>query len=222
MSFWQARAIGFASWWTQTYTRTAPIADAIDRRAEVESDVYEQLAVARGRDRRTTWAMASRVVRGMPADIAWRLAVERAPGRLRWHLAHPATVFGSSFLLLLPLGLAADLSREYELAWSAFVTWMTNALAAGIVAFGVVSMAGRRVSWGFLRWDLRGWRVFALCSMSFLGAVSAVWRLAPLPLEAVAALAWAGFGLALIGYATTVVAGLARHTREIDFRKVSS
>jgi hypothetical protein len=61
-------------WWVSFYTRSVPAHTAQERRDELLSDIYEQLADGRQRnlsrgsiDR----AVASRALRGVPADLSW-------------------------------------------------------------------------------------------------------------------------------------------------------
>ncbi len=60
-----------ALWWVDRYTRGLPEATRADRHAEVASDVWEHRASA-GDTRAAQLAIASRCVRGMPADLSWR------------------------------------------------------------------------------------------------------------------------------------------------------
>ena len=78
-------AIAVASWWVRLYTcgvdRT--IADA--RRAEFESDLWESLH-DRGRSDGSTarsLEILDRLVRGVPADLAWCFAERQSQGRAR-------------------------------------------------------------------------------------------------------------------------------------------
>jgi hypothetical protein len=73
---WASRAAGA---WTAAYTLglAAPVRDA--RRTEIASDVWEHHAdvVAEGRSAwRFVFGVVSRVVRGAPADLLWRVNVE--------------------------------------------------------------------------------------------------------------------------------------------------
>ncbi len=66
-----------ALWWVDRYTRDLAEDVRAERRAEIESDVWEHRAAARGS--RAQIAIASRCLRGVPADLSWRRA--RARGR---------------------------------------------------------------------------------------------------------------------------------------------
>lgn len=62
-----------ALWWVDRYTRGLTAAARGDRRAELESDIWEQRA-APGASKATQLAILSRCVRGVPADLSWRRA----------------------------------------------------------------------------------------------------------------------------------------------------
>jgi hypothetical protein len=60
--------------WTRCYTWRVPDASAVERRAEIESDLWESL---HDRVAESTWriscALLSRLVAGLADDVAWRL-----------------------------------------------------------------------------------------------------------------------------------------------------
>lgn len=76
--------VRLALWWVDRYTRGLPATARAERRAEVASDVWEHRASSGD-----TWpaqlAIASRCVRGIPADLSWRRSCARprltVPGR---------------------------------------------------------------------------------------------------------------------------------------------
>ncbi len=230
MTSGRPRSAGLAAWWVDVYTRTAPVDEAADRRGEVESDLHEQAAAAAARGtpaRRVSWEIAGRLVRGMPADLAWRVEVEQAPGRLRWHLQHPATVYAAALLVLIPLGLVADGTRTRGDVhrWSAAGALGLAALVgcAVVVAFGLVSLAYLRPSLGALRRvGARRVRPFLVCVMSFLWALAGVWRFVPNELSTVSALAWGFFGVALVAYLLAITVQAVVWLLRVDLRKVSS
>ena len=62
--------------WVYLYTAGLPADARLARRDEIESDLWEQLSDAsRGADRRdeAAWEAFGRCVRGIPADLFWRL-----------------------------------------------------------------------------------------------------------------------------------------------------
>lgn len=91
-----------ALWWVDRYTRGLPETARAERRAEVASDVWEHRASAGD-----TWpaqlAIASRCLRGIPADLSWRRSCAgrrlTVPGRgqilrgLGWAVAGIAYAF---------------------------------------------------------------------------------------------------------------------------------
>ncbi len=218
---------GLTRRWVALYTRTAPAEDASDRRAEMESDLFDQVSACIERSvspRQVSGQVLGRAVRGVPADVAWRLDVERAPGRLRWHLMHPSTVLLATWAFLFPINLIADGMASDEARWSAagFFGSATVALGAFLIAFAVVSVVlrgrdGLRVQ-GTTASDLR---VDVLCGMAVAYALSGIWRFAPDPLHAIAAVGYIAFGLLLVLYLLLAAYSFAR-SLVLDFRKVSS
>jgi hypothetical protein len=71
----------FAQWWADRYTRGLAEDVRARRRAEIASDVFEQVHAASATDGRATdggGAIAWRAARGIPADLAWRRQEKRA------------------------------------------------------------------------------------------------------------------------------------------------
>lgn len=111
------RAVTVAAWWAERYTRGLP-ADVRDRRrAEIASDVFEQLHAGGARGAAVTW----RVLRGVHADLAWRRGEQRLmeashrPTRLRatWAVVTqnwfaPLAVLVGIFDVLTAIGVATD------------------------------------------------------------------------------------------------------------------
>ncbi|HEX6724012.1 MAG TPA: hypothetical protein VF073_02105 [Gaiella sp.] len=65
-----------ALWWVDRYTRGGSEPARVARREEIASDVWEHRAVA-GAGPRVEFAVLSRCVRGIPADISWRRSRHR-------------------------------------------------------------------------------------------------------------------------------------------------
>ncbi len=213
--------------WVALYTRTAPIGDAADRRAEMESDLFDQASACNARSassRQMNSELLGRAVRGIPADIGWRLEVEQAPGRLRWHVRHPSTVLLATWAFLLPINQLADVRAADEARWSAagLLGAATVALGAFLIAFAIVSLAVRGPA-GLRprRSTARDVRVDVLCGMAVAYAVSGIWRFAPDPLQAIANAGYVAFGLLLVLYLMLVAYACFRLVF-LDFRKVSS
>jgi hypothetical protein len=81
-----ARGAAFARWWVDRYTRGLPPDVRERRRAEIASDVFEQVHGTEHRGHDVAW----RAVRGLHADLAWRREERRLvqgsyrpPSRLR-------------------------------------------------------------------------------------------------------------------------------------------
>ena len=71
------RAASLVERWVRLYTRDLPPSVARRRAAEIEADLHDHIENERARgagDRRIALAIASRMVRGVPADASWRLA----------------------------------------------------------------------------------------------------------------------------------------------------
>jgi hypothetical protein len=206
-----------AAWWVGAYTATAPEQDAADRRAEIAADVADELRTG---DDRTLLSrrISGRVLRGVAADLLWRISVERAPGRAAWHLAHPSALLGALTALLLPLVLIGDALRG---PWAAtfgralgLVDGAVVLLSAAILSVAITALLRRLTDRtrspraGPPRNPLRTARHWAGVAMCVAGATAAIWRFVPGPWGQVAAVSWAAFGLALVAWlaATTGLA----------------
>ena len=76
-------AIGLTRWWVRLYTRGLPSEMKYARRAEIESDLWEQGedAIANGsQPDETALQVFVRLLLGTPADLTWRLE-QRGAGR---------------------------------------------------------------------------------------------------------------------------------------------
>lgn len=69
--------VSFTRWWTDRYTRGLAEEVRDRRRAEIVSDVFEQVHAASAADGRGG-AVAWRAASGIPADLAWRRQEKRA------------------------------------------------------------------------------------------------------------------------------------------------
>lgn len=116
------RAERVVLWWVDRYTRGLAEPIRTERRDELRSDLWEHRA-ALGNGHGAQLALASRCLRGVPADLSWRLAGRggrRVPSRgsiargLGWALAA-----GASALLVLVHGLVASPLVGLELQGSA-------------------------------------------------------------------------------------------------------
>ena len=143
-----------ANGWTQAITRTAEPNTALDRRAEIASDVHEQLTDAWDRDALPAGSrsVVARVVRGMPADITWRVGLELRPSRFAWHLRNPSTAISTLFVAMIPLNVAADSNlhaaaagdRSWPLLDYRVPLWVATDFVGGcILLFAVLALATR-------------------------------------------------------------------------------
>jgi len=143
-------AASFADWWTRAYTRGLPADVSAERRAEIASDVFEQFADD-GAARATGTAIVGRTLRGVPADLTWRIEERRMlrnhrvtdarPTGLRalWATATqawftPIAVLVGIFSLLFALGVAfeADGKMPGRAVGPVFLLGFAVAMFAGL------------------------------------------------------------------------------------------
>jgi hypothetical protein len=222
------RAARVARWWVTSYTSTAPAPAAADRRAEIESDLFEQLrsGVDAG-EAHLARSVIGRTIRGVADDVAWRLEVERAPGRLDWHLAHPTTLLGVSLVLDCALEMVWDSSvHRFPL-----ITPLAELIHPTLLLLWAVTLSWALVGATRIRPHIEPrhvltaatWRRASICTMSVAFALAGLWRFAPDLWGEVSALAWAAFSVALLTFAATWLARLMRFARMVlDFGKVTS
>lgn len=70
--------------WVRLYTRNLPTPIARDRIDELAADLHDHITYERARglgDLRIAFHVASRMIRGLAADLAWRRRHARRPGR---------------------------------------------------------------------------------------------------------------------------------------------
>jgi hypothetical protein len=70
--------------WVRLYTRNLPPAIAERRIDELDADLHDHIAHERARgtgDRRIARSLAARMLRGLPADAAWRRSIARSSNR---------------------------------------------------------------------------------------------------------------------------------------------
>ena len=219
-------------WWVDVYTRVLPDPLGRDRRGELLADVYDQLlaghaaGLSPGRSsRRILW----RAVRGVPADLWWRLEVEWERDRLGWLLSNPSAVLTFLFIVLVPVTLLADVEREGVLR-EVFAPVM-GTLALLLVAYAL-AVATWRVTTrsGLFRTAptpglplLVRVRRFTLPAMFFFFALSGLWRDSPDPFGQIAAAAWGLFGISLaFNLGSFLLLLVRRRTSRLDFGKVPS
>ncbi|RYC14590.1 hypothetical protein [Nocardioides zhouii] len=218
MSLTDTTGARIARWWVHALTRTAEPTAGRDRRDEIASDVHEQLAEASGRGALAAGSrsVVGRVVRGVPADLVWRIRLEARPGRLAWHLRNPSTALTSAFLVMVPVNQMADAAwpGERHLVDYRVPLWAaTEALGVALLAF-VLWAAWARVRPGAVasaqkypsRSRAERLRRAATAFMAVSWAGSAVFRFGFV--EPIGAVCWGLFWLGLLLY-LVVLAGSA-------------
>lgn len=213
------RGARVAAWWVETITRTAERSVALDRRAEICSDTHDQLSDAwcRGALAAESRAVIGRVIRGVPADIAWRVGLEIRMSRFAWHLRNPSTAITSLFVVMLPLNVAADSAlpqgRSSLLAYRIPLWVATNFVGGCILLFAVLAFASRvRPRWAAgaeqfqSRSRLEAARRCATAALGVTLAGSAVFRFGALAL--VGGVFWLAFAACVLIYGSLLLATL--------------
>ena len=209
----------FALWWVEALTRTAERTAALDRRAEIASDVHEQLTDAWRRGVRTgSPAVIARVVRGMPSDISWRVALELRPGRFAWHLRNPSTAMTTLLVAMFPLNAAADSyvtdPESRPVVGHGAPLWAATYVVSGcILAVALLALAARlRPGWISSaeqfrpRSRLEGIRRRVTAALGVTLAASAVLRFTAL--DPVSGLLWVAFVLGVLVYLALLMVSL--------------
>jgi hypothetical protein len=162
------------------------------------------------------------VLRGIPADLTWRLEIEWTPARLRWHLRHPGTIVSWLFVPLVLVTLLEIPAERLVPAPHLLNMTLRNAslllavcLLGFVLAAAVWQLAVRRAA----PEDAPAARLGRLPRMrramtTLLGiclALAGLWRFAPGPLGQVGAYAWAAFAVCLLLYLAVMIgAGVCR------------
>jgi len=222
-----------AVWWCDRYTRSADAAVGEDRREELWADVQDQIALdnnaGTGRGAMSR-AVLGRALRGVPADLVWRLETEWVRDRFRSLLSQPETVLGGLFLALVPITAAGDVARssDMEPATKQLVSLSCVLLYTVAVAYALSRMRvvpPRRWVRALTGHQLARGLHLAMYS-SF--ALSGIWRFAPGPWSRVSFWAWVAFGVTLLANAALLLTRLiivvlrrAGH-QSLDLRKVPS
>lgn len=128
-------ALAWAAW----YTRDLDPATTRDRRDEIASDVWEQVAGQADRPAAALAAsIAGRVVRGIPADLAWRWrmpSLHPAPTAVRGAVAVAVVLSGAT----LALGIAALVRVAVGLARGEALPSVTTVASAAIGVTALVA-----------------------------------------------------------------------------------
>lgn len=134
--------------WVRVYTRGLDPEVREARRAEIDSDIFEQLTASHPNPRRTGAAIAGRTLRGVPGDLAWR-GEERAMDRTAVSALASGPTRHLRWLALIPLGVSTPFI-VFGLAWGT-----VGQVSVGI-ALVLISMVIWRVVSG--AWPLDGIR----------------------------------------------------------------
>ena len=198
--------------WSSVITMAGPREACENRRAEIASDVFEHVAAAGGSgvsQRRLSWSITERVLRGLPRDIAWRLQLEATPARFEWHLRHPSTFLTFLLAMIMPLNLIADSARTrvpalfpfYDGLWAFTLAtcWLLLAFAMAAGAHRVFASGESMLSQTPKR--STKWARYVTAVMAISWALSAIWRIAPYSsFHTLSSMAWAIFGASLLTY----------------------
>jgi hypothetical protein len=157
----------------------------------------------------------------MPADLTWRLEIEWTPPRLRGHLSRPSTIVTWLFVLLFLVTLlegAAELLipalHLFHIALRSAGLLLALCLLGFVLAAAVWQLATRRpvpqdAAASRLARPARLRRTTTTL-MGICLAIAGLWRYMPGALGQVGSYAWAAFGVCLLVYLATMVAGGVR------------
>lgn len=181
--------------WLRLYTAGLPPELRERREQELESDLYEHQADRRADDASTASVgleVVGRVVRGMPADLAWRMQLEAPPMELKIPAERVTGALILALLVLIPVsgaisgydtaraGWESELSRLGRLSGAATSGNLVIQVAAGVSLVGAgagmflalrprAAVLGTLVSFG-----LAAAGVLTLASSAMYGAVAAL------------------------------------------------
>ena len=125
-------AVALMRWWVHLYTRGMDHAVADGRRAEVESDLWECLHDGRrdaGLGARSVEIM-DRLVRGVPADLAWSIEERWVARSTREH--NRRARMNKPLVTVVGLGAVALLAVEAQALWVTRV-FFVNSMAVGLI-----------------------------------------------------------------------------------------
>jgi hypothetical protein len=132
--------------WVQLYTRDLPAPIAQRRVDEIEADLHDHIAHERASgisDRRIALGIASRMVRGLAADVAWRGRHAKAgahPSTLEEAMKTSKTLFRSA--VRVALGVALVLSLPFvAMLITDDVVWSLADFAGAGVLLAVIGVA---------------------------------------------------------------------------------
>jgi hypothetical protein len=144
-----AIASGLTRVWTRTYTQGLPVDVRGARRAEIDSDLWEQRCEAGllGHDEREVGLhVLARLALGIPADLAWRL--ERG---ISSHSRRTQVIESRTMLSLVAVGVVFALFMVLAGIASVVDALLDSDVANGQAAFGAITvLAGAAVAAGLL------------------------------------------------------------------------
>ncbi|MDC3402457.1 hypothetical protein OAX95_00805 [bacterium] len=111
--------------WVGVYTAGLPDDVAAERRAELDSDIWEQL---HDPDNATTISIISRLARGVSADLLWRIET-------RYHLG--GLMQGTTIIATRIAAALVSLIAAFILLWG--LTWTSPPILAVAVVFGAIA-----------------------------------------------------------------------------------
>lgn len=149
-------------WWVRLYTASLPAWAREDRRAEIESDVWEQMAESHGNERGrlgTTAQVLIRTLLGLPSDVLWRLEVadgvvrKTAPDVRSWGLRLDNWGFLAIGVLLVTLSFLGG-AAGILLGFPATLNEMGPTVGIVIPLLNGLAIAG--AMWTIRRWPSAG------------------------------------------------------------------
>ena len=123
--------------WTGIYTAGVPEPIATDRRRLIESDVWEQL-----RDGAGAISLAGRCLRGLPADLTWRLTDARTGNQTAHQLRIERTIAVAA-----PVSMTFYYALLSLLSWGALVGLAVNPTAFSLAFAGALLVAISLAGW---------------------------------------------------------------------------
>ena len=178
--------------WVRAYTRPLPLPARDARRAEVESDLWEHHndTLERGLTRPlVTLEIISRLVAGVPADLAWRHAHLRSTRGATRAARHERNLMTAT----------TTTTRFGYPTWLAMLAALTGALAVLMGLSGVISEIVDREG------DSGAWGAFMVIAGA--GLLLGLWLVRRAPLASVVLLVICGLGVGVLTF-WMVVSGL--------------
>ena len=132
--------------WVRFYTRDLPTPVAQRRRDEIDADVRDHIAHERGEgssEARIALGVASRLIRGVAADTAWRRGQQKPGGRSRRAALYIALAV--ALVLSLPL-IAMQFSNEVVWSLADFVLVGVLLTIIGVAIERAIRNAGSRTA----------------------------------------------------------------------------